>query len=173
MPISYGKPANKDEIKVLEGKLKVSLPEDYKEFLRLKNGFVVKSPDFCELEYEGVDEGFIAFYALFGINMKNPNHDIFRQNENFLNELDFIDDKLIIGNDPGGNFYLILNGSESQGVYYWDRTHLHAEDDIQAFELAEQNECGNIYKISNDFTAFYERIFDSSLGTGMNLTIDQ
>lgn len=64
MPISYGKPANKDEIKVLEGKLKVSLPEDCKEFLRLKNGFAVKSPDFCELEYEGVDEGFIAFYAL-------------------------------------------------------------------------------------------------------------
>ncbi|MES3573836.1 SMI1/KNR4 family protein [Enterobacter cloacae] len=81
------------------------MPEDYKEFLRLKNGFVVKSPDFCELEYEGVDEGVIAFYAHFGINMKNPNHDIFRQNECFLNELYFIDDKLIIGGDPGGNFY--------------------------------------------------------------------
>lgn len=93
IPISYGKPANKDEIKVLERKFKISLPEDYKEFFRLKNGFVVKSPDFCELEYEGVDDGVIAFYALFGINMKNPNHDIFRQNEDFLSELDFIDDK--------------------------------------------------------------------------------
>ncbi|HAS0903525.1 TPA: SMI1/KNR4 family protein, partial [Enterobacter cloacae] len=41
MPISYGKPAKKDEIKVVEGEFKVSLPEDYKEFLRLKNGFVV------------------------------------------------------------------------------------------------------------------------------------
>lgn len=106
MPISYGKPANKDEIKVLERKFKISLPEDYKEFLRLKNGFVVKSPDFCELEYEGVDDGVIAFYALFGINMKNPNHDIFRQNENFLNELDFIDAKLIIGDDPEVTFTL-------------------------------------------------------------------
>ncbi|MBY6292142.1 SMI1/KNR4 family protein [Enterobacter bugandensis] len=172
MPISCGKPANKDEIKFMEGKFKVSLPEDYKEFLRLKNGFVVKSPDFCELEYEGVDEGFIAFYALFGINMKNPNHDIFRQNEIFLSELDFIDDKLIIGDDPGGNFYLILNGSERQGVYYWDRTHLHAEDYIQKFEFSEKNECGNIYRISNDFNDFYERICDSSLGTGMNVTID-
>lgn len=172
MPISYGKPANKDEIKVLEGKLKVSLPEDYKEFLRLKNGFVVKSPDFCELKYEGVDEGFIAFYALFGINMKNPSQDIFRQNGIFLNELDFIDDKLIIGDDPERNFYLILNGSESQGGYYWDRTHLHAEDDIQEFENAEKNECGNIYKITNGFTEFYEIICDSSLGTGMNVTID-
>ncbi len=104
MPISCGKPANKDEIKILEEKFKIHLPDDYKEFLRLKNGFVVKSPDFCELEYAGVDEGVIAFYALFGINMKNPNHDIFRQNEIFLSELDFIDDKLIIGDDPGGNF---------------------------------------------------------------------
>nr|WP_235843223.1 SMI1/KNR4 family protein [Enterobacter huaxiensis] len=41
MPISCGKPANKDEIKVLERKFKISLPEDYKEFLRLKNGFIV------------------------------------------------------------------------------------------------------------------------------------
>ena len=118
MPISCGKPANKDEIKILEEKFIISLPEDYKDFLRLKNGFIVKSPGFCELEYEGVDEGVIAFYALFGMNMKKPNHDIFRQNDNFLSELDFIDDKLIIGDEPGGNFYLILNGSESQGGYY-------------------------------------------------------
>jgi hypothetical protein len=45
------------------------LPEVYKEFLKLKNGFVVKSPDFFVLEYEGVDEGVIAFYANYGINM--------------------------------------------------------------------------------------------------------
>ena len=172
MPISCGQSKTKDEIRILEEKFKVSLPEDYKEFLSLKNGFVVKSPDFCELEYVDVDEGIIAFHALFGMNMKNPNHDIFRQNENFLNELDFIVDKLIIVDDSGDNFYLILNGIKSQGVYYWDRTHLHAEDDIQKFDIAEKNECGNIYRISNDFTDFYERICDLSLGTGMNVTID-
>lgn len=172
MPISCGKPANKDGIKILEAKFKISLPEDYKEFLRLKNGFVVKSPDFCELEYEGVDEGVIAFYALFGMNMKKPNHDIFRQNDNFLSELDFIDDKLIICDDPGGNFYLILNGSENQGLYYWDKTHLHAEDDLQEYELAEQNECGNIYKITNSFTEFHKRICKTSLDAGMNVTVD-
>ncbi|HDT1605452.1 TPA: SMI1/KNR4 family protein [Enterobacter sichuanensis] len=172
MPISCGKPKTKDELRNLEGKFKVGLPEDYKEFLRLKKGFVVKPPDFCELKYEGVDEGVIAFYALFGINMKNPNHDIFRQNECFLNELDFIDDKLIIGGDPGGNFYLILNGSKNQGVYYWDRTHLHAEDDIQKFDIAEKNECGNIFKISNSFTEFYERICESSLDAGVKVNVD-
>ncbi|MDK2355463.1 SMI1/KNR4 family protein [Enterobacter hormaechei] len=172
MPISCGKPKTKDELRILEAKFNFGLPEDYKEFLRFKNGFVVKSPDFCELEYECVDEGVIAFYALFGINMKNPNHDIFRQNKCFLNELDFIDDKLIIGGDPGGNFYLILNGSESQGVYYWDRTHLHADDDIQYFEFAEQNECGNIYKITNSFTEFHKIICKTSLDAGMNVTVD-
>ena len=172
MPISCGQSKTKDEIRILEAKFKVVLPEDYKEFLRVKSGFVVKSPDFCELEYEGVDEGVIAFYALFGINMKNPNHDIFRQNECFLNELDFIDDKLIIGGDPGGNFYLILNGSKNQGVYYWDRTHLHAEDDIQKFDIAEKNECGNIFKISNSFTEFYERICESSLDAGVKVNVD-
>ena len=46
MPISCGKPKTKDELRILEAKFKVGLPEDYKEFLKLKNGFVVKSPDF-------------------------------------------------------------------------------------------------------------------------------
>lgn len=61
----------------MEVKFKISLFEDYKEFFRLKNGFVVKFLDFCELEYEGVDEGVIVFYVFFGINMKNLNYDIF------------------------------------------------------------------------------------------------
>ncbi|HDS9625155.1 TPA: SMI1/KNR4 family protein, partial [Enterobacter asburiae] len=74
--------------------------------------------------------------------------------------------------DPGGNFYLILNGSESQGVYYWDRTHLHAEDDIQLFETPEQNGCGNIYKITNSFTEFYKEICEAYPDAGMNLTVD-
>lgn len=69
MPISYGKPKTKDEVRIQEAKFKFGLPEDYKEFLKLKNGFVVKSPDFFVLEYEGVDEGVIAFYANYGINM--------------------------------------------------------------------------------------------------------
>ncbi|EMC1017034.1 SMI1/KNR4 family protein [Enterobacter bugandensis] len=36
MPISCGKPKTKDELRILEAKFKVGLPEDYKEFLRLK-----------------------------------------------------------------------------------------------------------------------------------------
>lgn len=57
-------------------------------------------------------------------------------------------------------------------MYYWDRTYLHAEDDIQEFEIAEKNECGNIYEITNSFTELYKEICEASLDAGMNVTVD-
>lgn len=70
----------------------------------------MRSPDFSELGYGGVDEGIIAFYALFGIGAQNHLHDIKHYNDVYLDKIDFIDDKLIIGDDPGGNYFLLING---------------------------------------------------------------
>ncbi|EKY3146124.1 SMI1/KNR4 family protein, partial [Cronobacter sakazakii] len=87
-------------------------------------------------------------------------------------ELDFIDSKLIIGDDPGGNYYLMLNGERQQGIFYWDRTHLHAEDILQQFEIPEQNECGNLYRLNDTFTQFYQSVIDNTLAQGMQVTRD-
>ncbi|MDI4745884.1 SMI1/KNR4 family protein, partial [Salmonella enterica subsp. enterica serovar Kentucky] len=38
----------------------LSFPDDYKDFLSRYNGFVVKQPDFCEFDYDSVDDGAIA-----------------------------------------------------------------------------------------------------------------
>ncbi|EKK7733702.1 SMI1/KNR4 family protein, partial [Cronobacter sakazakii] len=64
MPVSCGKMITEADIQRLEKTYCISLPEDYKTFLLLNNGFVVKSPDYCNLAYRGVDEGAIAFNAL-------------------------------------------------------------------------------------------------------------
>lgn len=169
MPISCGKPLLGSEIHSLEMKYNTRLPDDYKEFLEKKNGFVIKSPDFSELNYDGVDEGIIAFHALFGIGTHNHYNDIDYHNDNFLNEVDFLNGKIIIGDDPGGNYFLIINIDNQKGVYYWDRTHLHSEGEIQDFTIPEENDCGNIYKITDDFSSFYKLVLQTTIDLGMKI----
>ena len=172
MPISCGISTEETEVQTLEERYNIYLPEDYRDFLRVKNGFVVKTPDFVELEYAGVDEGVIAFYALFGLGTQNLNHDIFYHNDERLIELSFINDKLIIGDDPGGNYFILLNGRNKKGIFYWDRTHLHAEDEIQDFEISEYKECGNIYKICDSFALFFESVSAKTISNGMQVIKD-
>lgn len=172
MPISCGKALSYSEIHSLEIKYNISLPYDYRRFLEKYNGFVVKSPDFSELRYDGVDEGIIAFHALFGMGIQNHYNDIVYHNENFLNEIDFLKEKIIIGDDPGGNYFLIINVDDEKGVYYWDRTHLHSEDDIQNFSISEKNDSGNIYKITDDFSSFCDLVFETTVELGMEISND-
>ncbi|NIF24410.1 SMI1/KNR4 family protein [Candidatus Pantoea multigeneris] len=172
MPISCGKPLLGPEIHSLEMKYNTRLPDDYRKFLEKKNGFVVKSPDFSELHYDGVDEGIIAFHGLFGIETQNHYNDVYYHNDNFLNEVDFLKEKMIIGDDPGGNYFLIINIDNKTGVYYWDRTHLHSEDDIQIFAIPEKNDSGNIYKITDDFTSFYKMVLQTTADLGMKINND-
>lgn len=172
MPISCGKALSDSEIHSLEIKYNITLPDDYRDFLKKKNGFVVKSPDFSELAYNGVDEGVIAFHALFGIKTQNNYNDIDYHNDNFLNEIDFLKEKIIIGDDPGGNYFLIVNIDNKKGIYYWDRTHLHSEDDIQTFEIAGKNDSGNIYKVTDDFSSFYKLVSQTTVEIGMKINND-
>jgi hypothetical protein len=109
MPLSYGKPAAKNAILPLLTTFRFSAPEDYQNFLQQKNGLVVKSPDYCNLPYRGVDEGKVAFSALFGINTRNKYYDLEYNNDEFLEELDFLSDALLIGDDPGGNYFVLMN----------------------------------------------------------------
>lgn len=166
MPVSYGKPVAKSAILPLLSAFDFSAPEAYVDFLQQKNGLVIKSPDYCNFPYCGVDEGKVAFSALFGINTRNEYYDLKYNNDECLDELDFLSDALLIGDDPGGNYFVLMNGDGREGVYYWDRTHLHAEDDIQQFDIAEQQESGNLYQVAPDFTTFYQMILQHACTQG-------
>ena len=166
MPLSYGKPAAKNAILPLLKTINFSAPEEYLDFLQKKNGLVVKSPNYCNLPYPGVDQGEVAFSALFGINTCNKYYDLKYNNDEFLEELGFLSDALLIGDDPGGNYFVLMNGAGREGVYYWDRTHLHAEDDIQQFDIAEQQEGANLYKVAADFTTFYQMVLQNACTQG-------
>lgn len=131
MSVSCGSGLAENQIKELEREFSVLFSDDYKDFLSQYNGFVVKQPDFCEFEYSSVDDGYISFYALFGNGISNVNDELRYQNKEYLSDIEFVRSAFLIGADPGGNYFVLICNNEREGVYYWDRTHLHSEDDLQ------------------------------------------
>ena len=158
MPVLHGDKIKQDEIDMLEKKYGIQLEESYKFFLKSENGFLVKQPDYCEFDFDNVDDGVIALYSLYSLGNENENNELIYNNDEFLNELEFIDSAFIIGGDPGGNYFVLMGNKNHKGVFYWDRTHLHADDDKSAFSIPEHNESGNLYKVSSSFKDFYELI---------------
>jgi len=74
-----------------------------------------------------------------------------------------------IGDDPGGNYFVLVCNKSQKGIYYWDRTHLHIEDEIQDFSIPEVNDSGNLYKIHNEFSEFLTILTKKTLDKGMAL----
>ncbi|CAI2531880.1 SMI1 / KNR4 family [Serratia ficaria] len=172
MPVSCGNGLSDVQISDLEKIYGVHFPNDYKGFLSSYNGFVVKQPDYYEMHCDGVDDDLIAFYALFGLGISNKNNELSHQNNEFLDEIKFIKNVFIIGADPGANYFVLVCEGEMNGVYYWDRTHLHADDDIQGFSIPEVNACGNLYKVHDDFSSFLSELVKNTIGDGMSVNKD-
>ncbi|EQB98841.1 SMI1/KNR4 family protein [Photorhabdus temperata] len=164
MPIVYGDGLSNKEIAEIENKYSIAFPKSYVDFLNKYNGLVVREFDACDIPYDNVDNGFISFDALFGVRFINDNFDLYEINDDYLDEISFINSCFIIGVDPGDNFYILVNDQDNIGVYYWDRTHLHADDDLQNYHFKEINECGNLYKVSNSFDDFFKSILEFTKG---------
>lgn len=56
---------------------------------------------------------------------------------------------------------MIVTELGREGVYYWDRTHLHESDSINKYDIAEQGDSGHLYKIAEGFDDFYSLILAS------------
>lgn len=158
MPILYSTGLSNTEISILESTYSISFPLDYKLFLTTYNGYRISSPDYCDLPYDNVDDGFIAFDVLFGSKILNENFCLEHINNEFLDEIAHINDTFLIGEDSGGNFYILITQGDQQGVYYWDRTGLHINDEKKEHSYQGINNYSNIYKTHNSFTAFFEEI---------------
>ncbi|MBH3438419.1 SMI1/KNR4 family protein [Pseudomonas luteola] len=154
MSINHRKGVTDIEISALEKDLKISLPSDYKDFLKTTNGLSVTDPDYFDISFKRIDCGHIAFGSLFPTNDRSEVYDIESFNHEFIDELDFIEsDKIAIGEDGGGNPYVLLIKKDIAGVYYWDRTHLHAENSTEA-DIKEVGESGDLYRIATSFDEF-------------------
>ena len=151
MPIKYRPAAADADIDKLDHACGGLLPQDYKDFLRRHNGLAVVSPGYCQLPFQKVDDGEIAFATLFGVELGKSPLDIGAFNREFISEIAFVGKVLAIGDDGGDNPYELRLDQAPGTVLYWDRTHLHRADRSQV-DIPEQDDCGNLYEVCGSFT---------------------
>ncbi|AYH03384.1 SMI1/KNR4 family protein [Pectobacterium parmentieri] len=142
------------DVKDVESKYGIIFPSDYIDFLTKYNGIYIGAGSYCTIPFSKVDDGEIDFQEMYGINTINPSFDLLRAND-IRNEVVVLDNPFIIGSDPGGNPFFINCEKSDSAVYYWDRTHIHFDNN---FDYQETNEEGNIYKLSDSFYKFYDFI---------------
>src|SRR5690606_31626742 len=137
MPVVYKAGLTDAEINSLEVAVNVVLPGAYRSLLARMNGFYLTDPDFGQLPLKSVQDGEVSFDRLFGIIPEEECNDLLSFNHEFISELAFVGGVLAIGEDGGGNPYVLVTEPGREGVYYWDRTHLHESDSINKYDIAE------------------------------------
>ncbi|MEJ2455382.1 MAG: SMI1/KNR4 family protein [Candidatus Thiodiazotropha sp.] len=164
MPVLCNPPLSDESCRKLESTLGFQLPIDYKAFLKQWNGIFVSTPDYVDLPFEKVSQGEIAFTSLFGFQTANKNLEIIEQTNELKEDIEQLDKIVVIGDDGGDNFYLLVHRADGHNVFYWDRTHLHDEDPIGEEDIPEQDESGNIYLISKTFSSFWHILLEHMEG---------
>ncbi|QYX48274.1 SMI1/KNR4 family protein [Pseudomonas tussilaginis] len=163
MPIVYKAGLSDSEVNAVESALNVTLPDSYRQLLKRMNGFYLTEPDYGQLPLPAIDEGVISFDRLFGVVPDEECNDLVGFNSGFIDELSFIKGVFAIGEDGGGNPYVLISEPGREGVYYWDRTHLHEGGSVNKYDIAEQDECGHLYLVAKDIEGLFDTLV-SSLG---------
>ena len=161
MPIVYKAGLTDAEMNSLEAAVNVTLPGAYRNILARMNGFYLTDPDFGQLPLKSVQDGEVSFDRLFGVIPEEECNNIISFNHEFISELAFVNGVLAIGEDGGGNPYVIVTEPGREGVYYWDRTHLHESDSINKYDIAEQGDSGHLYKVAEGVDDFFSLILAS------------
>lgn len=158
MPLIYKKGLDVSRINNLEKELGVRLPSDYREFLHKMNGWYLSAPDYLQLPLAGVDGGEISFDRFFGVTPEEECNDLLSFNKEFIGELCFLASPIVIGEDGGGNPFVLVCDGTLEGVYYWDRTHLHEFNCVNSFDIKEQGDSGNLFMVATTFSEFQKRL---------------
>lgn len=155
MPIVYNLGLKSVDVDYIEAEIGRAFPIEYREFLCKMNGFYLTAPDYAQIPLSAVDDGVVSFDRFFGLLPEEDCNDVICFNKEFVEELEFLDEAVVIGEDGGGNPYVMVGKRGEQGIYYWDRTHLHESDLKNDFDIPEQNDCGNLFFVAGSFTEFY------------------
>jgi hypothetical protein len=164
MPIVYKRGLTASDIAQVELELGKSLPVEYRIFLQEMNGFFIAAPDYVKIPLSSVEEGLISFDRLFGWLPEEECNDMVAFNQEFIEELAFLNNAIAIGEDGGGNPYVIVSEPKRTGIYYWDRTHSHEDNSIRDTDIPERNDSGSLYFISPSLGEFYKLISNQTGG---------
>lgn len=133
-----GRPSTAAQVRAFERKIGLSLPADYKNFLRETNG---GRPPATALHVPAAKED-VLIDVLFGLGRKPGIL-------GWLAELrrDMPAGFIPIGKDPGGNILIMdLNLPDAGVIYYWDKAH--------SFQTSTAD--GNTYPIARSFSRLLE-----------------
>lgn len=94
-------------------------------------------------------------------------------NDELLDELSFVEHAVIIGADPGGNYYVLITEDGQSGVYYWDSTCLHLEDVKQDYSIADEDEeeTQHLYLVASTFQQFFDMLAAQTIQQGMSVSL--
>jgi len=131
-------PLSEDVICKLESALGVTLPGNYREFLKETGGGIVKQDGKNRITIPSTGQT-IAVDVLFGYGAAQ-NSDILYWNEKYRDEM--LDGAVLIGFDVHQGFLFLIASGDDAGVYYWD--------DSYVFEESDDDQ--NVYLLVKDFS---------------------
>ncbi|MDR0244627.1 MAG: SMI1/KNR4 family protein [Burkholderia sp.] len=161
MPVLYGSRPAEPFLAILEAEIGFGVPLEYANFLRKWNGLFIDGGDYLDFNFPSVGSRIISFSSLFGLDVANKNFDVIDQNQRVKGEAGIQGEFFVIGDDPGGNYYVLAKIDDVHKVLYWDRTHLHAGNTSRP-DIAEVDEGGNLYYVADGFSAFLIMIVDGT-----------
>ena len=127
------------DIRELEERWHVTLPQDYRAFLMETNGGIANPSDEDSIYIEDLGDG-IYMEVLYGIKTGIENADINTWMEMFKE--DIFPQTLLIGDDLTSGFIALICGGEKAGVYFWDG----------ACSFKGSSDENNVYFIADSFT---------------------
>ena len=131
-------PLSEDAICKLESALGVTLPGNYREFLKETGGGIVKQDGNNRIMVPSLGQT-IAVDVLFGYGVAQ-NSDILYWNKKYKDEM--LDDAVLIGFDVHQGFLFLIADGVDASVYYWD--------DSYVFEESDDDQ--NVYLLVKDFS---------------------
>ena len=131
-------PLSEDAICKLESAHGVTLPGNYREFLKETGGGIVKQDGNNRIMAPSLGQT-IAVDVLFGYGVAQ-NSDILYWNEKYRDEMP--DDAVLIGFDVHQGFLFLIADGVDASVYYWD--------DAYVFEESDDDQ--NVYLLVKDFS---------------------
>jgi hypothetical protein len=118
-------PLSEDAICKLESALGVTLPGNYREFLKETGGGIVKQDGKNRITIPSIGQT-IAVDVLFGYGVAQ-NSDILYWNKKYKDEM--LDDAVLIGIDVHQGFLFLIADGVDASVYYWDDSYVFEESD--------------------------------------------
>jgi len=159
--VIFGNGLDASQLSELQSSLGIDLPSDYREFLGRYNGLYVGRPNWCQIPLDAVAQGEISFDRFYGFALENENLELLGMNAELVDELAFLEQPVVVGSDPGDNPYVLVSSGRRRGVYYWDRTGLHADDPGARPDIPSRDQSGALFRVADGFGTFAEAVIAS------------